>query len=195
MIVDVGGGTSEVAVISLGGIVVSRSIRVGGYEMDEALGHHMRGAHQLAIGSRSAEAIKLAIGSAHPLSDEMTFPVRGRHIVTGLPSEVALHSEEVREALRGPLREILSAITETLEQTPPELASDIARHGILLAGGGTLLRGLADLVEAETQIATNVAADALTCVAIGSGLALEHYDRLAGSTTAKRTRASRSTTT
>jgi rod shape-determining protein MreB len=195
MVVDIGGGTSEVAVISLGGIVLSRSIRVGGYEMDEALGHYMRGAHQLVIGSRTAEAIKLAIGSAHPLADEMTFAVRGRHMVSGLPSEVALHSEEVREALRTPLREILLAITETLEHTPPELASDIARHGILLAGGGTLLRGLADLVEAETQIATNVVESALTCVALGSGLALEHYDRLAGSATAKRARASRPATT
>ena len=181
--------------ISLGGVVLSRSIRVGGYEMDEALGHYMRGAHQLVIGSRTAEAIKLAIGSAHPLADEMTFPVRGRHIVSGLPSEVALHSEEVREALRTPLREILTAITETLEHTPPELASDIARHGILLAGGGTLLRGLADLVEAETQVTTTVIESALTCVAVGSGLALEHFDRLAGSATAKRARASRSTTT
>ncbi len=195
MIVDIGGGTSEVAVISLGGIVLSRSIRVGGYEMDEALGHYMRSAHQLAIGSRTAEAIKLAIGSAHPLADELTFPVRGRHLITGLPSEVQLHSEEVREALRAPLREILLAITETLEQTPPELASDIARHGILLAGGGTLLRGLAGLVEAETEIATDVIESALTCVAVGSGLALEHYDRLAGSATATRGRAGRSTPT
>jgi rod shape-determining protein MreB len=194
MIVDVGGGTSEVAVISMGGIVLSRSLRVGGYEMDEALGHHMRNAHQLAIGSRSAEAIKLAIGSAHPLADEMTFGVRGRHLLTGLPSEVELHSEDVREALRAPLREILSAITETLEETPPELASDIARDGILLAGGGTLLRGLAGLIEAETQITTSVIESALTCVAVGSGLALEHYDRLAGSATGRRGRASKSTT-
>ena len=195
MIVDVGGGTSEVAVISLGGIVLSRSIRVGGYEMDEALNHYMRVAHQLAIGSRSAEAIKLAIGSAHPLADELTFAVRGRHLLTGLPSEVMLHSEEVRDALRAPLREILSAITETLEQTPPELAGDIDRHGILLAGGGTLLRGLADLVQAETQIATHVIESALTCVAIGSGLALEHYDQLAGSATGRRGRAARAPTT
>jgi rod shape-determining protein MreB len=155
----------------------------------------MRGAHQLVIGSRTAEAIKLAIGSAHPLADETTFAVRGRHIITGLPTEVLLHSEEVREALRPPLREILAAITETLEQTPPELASDIDRHGILLAGGGTLLRGLADLVESETEITTNVIESALTCVAVGSGLALEHYDRLAGSATARRTRASRSAAT
>jgi rod shape-determining protein MreB len=160
--------------------------------MDEALGHHMRGAHQLAIGSRSAEAIKLAIGSAHPLADEMTFAVRGRHLLTGLPSEVELHSEEVREALRAPLGEILAAITETLEETPPELASDIARDGILLAGGGTLLRGLASLIEAETQIPTTVIESALTCVAVGSGLALEHYDQLAGSAAGKRGRATKS---
>jgi rod shape-determining protein MreB len=159
--------------------------------MDEALSQYMRGAHQLAIGSRTAETIKLAIGSAHPLEDEMTFAVRGRHLLSGLPSEVVLHSEEVREALRAPLKEILLAITETLEQTPPELASDIARHGILLAGGGTLLRGLAGLIEAQTEIDTTVIDSALTCVAVGSGLALEHYDQLAGSATGKRGRASR----
>ncbi len=194
MVIDIGGGTSEVAVISMGGIVLSRSVRVGGYEMDEALAHYMRNAHQLAIGSRSAEAIKLAIGSATPLAEEDTFSVRGRHLITGLPSAIELHSEEVREALRAPLREILLAIHETLEQTPPELASDIARDGILLAGGGTLLRGLATLVETETQITTTVADDALTCVAVGSGLALEHYDRLAGSAGGRRGRRSRSTT-
>jgi rod shape-determining protein MreB len=195
MIVDIGGGTSEVAVISLGGIVLSRSLRVGGYDMDEALGQYMRGAHQLAIGSHTAEMIKLAIGSAHPLADELTFAVRGRHLLTGLPSELQLHSEEVREALHGPLNQILGAISETLEQTPPELASDIARHGILLAGGGTLLRGLAGLVQTETQIATTVIDTALTCVAVGSGLALEHYDELAGRAVGRRGRASRRTTT
>jgi rod shape-determining protein MreB len=195
MVIDVGGGTSEVAVISMGGIVLSRSIRVGGYEMDEALVTYLRSAHQLAIGSRSAEAIKLAIGSAAPPAQEDTFAVRGRHVITGLPSEVELHSEEVRDALRGPLREILLAIHETLEQTPPELASDIARDGILLAGGGTLLRGLASLIETETEIATTVARDALTCVAVGSGLALEHYDRLAGGVAGRRARRSRSPTT
>jgi len=195
MVIDVGGGTSEVAVISMGGIVLSRSIRVGGYEMDEALVTYLRSAHQLAIGSRSAEAIKLAIGSAAPPATEDTFAVRGRHVITGLPSEVELHSEEVRDALRAPLREILLAIHETLEQTPPELASDIARDGILLAGGGTLLRGLASLIETETQISTTVAADALTCVAVGSGLALEHYDRLAGGAAGRRARRSWSPTT
>jgi rod shape-determining protein MreB len=195
MIVDVGGGTSEVAVISLGGIVLSRSIRVGGYEMDEALGQYMRNVYQLAIGSRTAEAIKLAIGSAVPSGDETTFAVRGRHLVTGLPTEVALHSAEVREAIRPPLREILQAIQETLENTPPELAGDIAREGILLAGGGTLLRGLAGLVESETGMPTNITESPLTCVAVGSGHALEHYDQLAGSGTGRRGRASGPTPT
>ncbi len=189
MIVDVGGGTSEVAVISLGGIVLSRSIRVGGYEMDEALGQYMRNVHQLAIGSRTAEAIKLSIGSALPFADEEIMPVRGRHLVSGLPSEVKLNSAEVREAIGAPLREIVMAITETLEETPPELAGDIAREGILLAGGGTLLRGLAGLVEAETGMPTTVTESPLTCVVLGSGRALEHYDQLAGSATGRRGRA------
>jgi len=190
MIVDVGGGTSEVAVISLGGIVLSRSIRVGGYELDEALGQYMRNVHQLAIGTRTAEAIKLSIGSALPLAQEQTTAVRGRHLVTGLPTEVKLRSEEVREAIQAPLREILTAITETLEQTPPELAGDISREGILLAGGGTLLRGLAGLVERETGMPTTVTDSPLTCVVVGSGQALEHYDQLIGSATGRRGRAS-----
>ena len=193
MIVDIGGGTSEVAVISLGGIVVSRSIRVGGYEMDEALGQYVRNVHQLAIGSRTAEAIKLSIGSAAPLADEQAIPVRGRHLITGLPTEVQLHSEEVREAIAPSLRAIVRAITETLEQTPPELCSDIARQGILLAGGGTLLRGLDKLIDTETGMPTNVTESPLTCVAVGSGRALEHYDQLAGSATGRRGRAAGST--
>jgi rod shape-determining protein MreB len=189
MVVNVGGGTSEVAVISLGGIVLSRSIRVGGYEMDDALSQYMRNVHQLAIGSRTAEAIKLSIGSALPLAEELIVPVRGRHLGTGLPTEVQLHSEEVREALGAPLREILLAITETLEETPPELAGDISREGILLAGGCTLMRGLAGLVEAETQMPAIVTESPLTCVVLGSGQALEHYDALGGSATGRRGRA------
>jgi rod shape-determining protein MreB len=190
MVVDVGGGTSEVAVISLGGIVLSRSIRVGGYEMDEALGQYMRNVHHLAIGSRTAEAIKLAIGSALPSAAEETIPVRGRHLLTGLPSEVQLAAAEVREAISPPLQEILAAIKETLEETPPELAGDISQEGILLAGGGTLLRGLAGLVEAETGMPTTVTESPLTCVVLGSGQALEHYDQLVGSATGRRGRAS-----
>jgi rod shape-determining protein MreB and related proteins len=178
MVVDVGGGTSEMAVISLGGIVNSRSVRVGGYEMDDAITHYMRGAYQLAIGSRTAETIKIAIGSALPFAQEETVEVRGRHLITGLPTAIQLHSEEVREAIRPPLQEIMRAVRETLEQTPPELASDIARDGILLAGGGTLIRGFADLVAAETGMPVFGAESPLTCVAVGSGQALDHFDRL-----------------
>src|ERR1700719_2501735 len=150
MVVDVGGGTSEMAVISLGGIVVSRSVRVGGYEMDEAIAHYMRAVHQLAIGSQTAERIKMALGSVMPLAEEKTMEVRGRHLATGLPTAVALSSAEVRTAIRSPVAEILQAIRDTLEQTPPELASDVARDGILLAGGGTLVNGFTELVAQET---------------------------------------------
>jgi rod shape-determining protein MreB len=186
MVLDIGGGTSEVAVISLGGIVVSRSVRVGGYEMDEAISHYLRGAHQLAIGSQTAEAIKLQIGSAAPLAHELSMGVRGRNLVSGLPTEVQLRSEEVREAIRGPMEEILRAIIETLEETPPELAGDIARESILLAGGGTLLRGLPQLVTEHTGMAVSLAQSPLTCVAIGSGMALDHFDQLAASSSPRR---------
>ncbi len=178
MVVDVGGGTSEMAVISLGAIVVSRSVRVGGYEMDDAITHYLRSVYQLAIGSRTAERIKIELGSAIPLQPEKTVEVRGRHLLTGLPTAVELHSEEVRAAIASPLREILQAIRDTLDQTPPELSSDIARDGILLAGGGTLVRGFSELVAAETGMYVYSAESPLTCVAVGSGQALDHFDRL-----------------
>jgi rod shape-determining protein MreB len=179
MVVDVGGGTSEMAVISLGGIVISRSVRVGGYEMDDAISHYVRTVYQLAIGSRTAETIKIQIGSAVPMGDdESTVEVRGRHLVTGLPTAVQLRSEEVRGAISSPLREILQAIRDTLEQTPPELSSDIARDGILLAGGGTLVRGFDELVARETGMPVYRAESPLTCVAVGSGQALAHLDQL-----------------
>ncbi len=178
MVVDVGGGTSEMAIISLGGIVLSRSLRVGGYEMDEAIARYVRGEYSLAVGSHTAEAIKIAIGSALPLRPEETSEVRGRHLLTGLPTEIRLHSEEVRAAIAAPLREILRAIKDTLEQTPPELTGDIARDGILLAGGGTLLRGFPELVAAETGVPVRLAQSPLTCVATGSGEALQHVARL-----------------
>ena len=181
MVVDVGGGTSEMAVISLGGIVVSRSVRVGGYEMDEAITHHLRTMHQLAIGSRTAETIKIQLGSAIALHDDETIEVRGRHLLTGLPTAVHLRGDEVRGAMKAPLQEILQAIRDTLEETPPELASDIARDGILLAGGGTLIHGFADLVAAETGMPVHSAESPLTCVAVGSGEALAHFDQLSGS--------------
>jgi rod shape-determining protein MreB and related proteins len=179
MVVDVGGGTSEMAVISLGGIVVSRSVRVGGYEMDEAITHYLRNTYQLAIGSRTAERIKISSGSVTPLRPEETVEVRGRHLVTGLPTRVELRSEEVRAAIMSPVREILQAIRDTLEETPPELASDIARDGILLAGGGTLVRGFPELVAGETGMPVYRAESPLTCVASGSGQALAHFDQLA----------------
>jgi rod shape-determining protein MreB len=186
MVVDVGGGTSEMAVISLGGIVISRSVRVGGYEMDDAISQYLRGAYQLAIGSRTAETIKIAIGSTMPLHPEETIEVRGRHLITGLPTGVQLRSEEVRTAIRFPVQEILRAIRDTLEETPPELASDIARDGILLAGGGTLVRGFPELVAAETGMPVYRAESPLTCVAFGSGAALEHFDELSVSARARR---------
>ncbi len=178
MVVDVGGGTSEMAVISLGGIVVSRSVRVGGYEMDEAIAHYMRSVYQLAIGSQTAERIKLELGSVMPSPHEGVMEVRGRHLVTGLPTAVQLPAAEVRDAIRGPVTEILQAIRDTLEQTPPELASDIARDGILLAGGGTLVGGFAELVAGETGMPVFMAESPLTCVAAGSGQALAHLDSL-----------------
>jgi rod shape-determining protein MreB len=182
MVVDIGGGTSEMAVISLGAIVISRSVRVGGYEMDEAIAHYLRAAHQLAIGSRTAETIKISGGSVTPLHPEESIEVRGRHLITGLPTAVELRTEEIRAAISAPIREIMQAIRDTLEQTPPELASDIARDGILLAGGGTLLRGFPELVAAGTGMPVFLADSPLTCVAFGSGQALMHFDDLAKAT-------------
>jgi rod shape-determining protein MreB len=178
MVIDVGGGTSEVAVISMGAIVLSRSVRVGGYDLDEAIATYIRSAHVTAIGSQSAEAIKLAVGSAAPLASELTTTVRGRDLVSGLPRELELDSAEIRTALEGPLSEIMAAVQATLEETPPELAGDIARDGILLAGGGALLRGFDARVEAETEIRAYMADSPLTCVAAGAGQALEEPDVL-----------------
>src|ERR1017187_1932484 len=178
MVVDIGGGTSEVAVISLDGIVLSRSLRVGGYELDEAIMRYLRVEHQLAIGSQTAEAIKIAIGSAVASETEEISEVRGRHLITGLPTEILLRSGEVRAAIETPLGEIVEAIKDTLEQTPPELTGDIARDGILLAGGGTLLHGFSTLLAAETGLPVVPAESPLTCVVTGSGQALDHFDQL-----------------
>ncbi len=192
MVVDIGGGTSEMAIISLGGIVLSRSLRVGGYEMDEAITRYLRLEHSLAIGSPTAEAIKIAIGAAIPLQPEEVYEVRGRHLLTGLPTEVLLRSGEVLDALRAPLGEIVDAVKDTLEQTPPELTGDIARDGILLAGGGVLLRGFRELLAAETGLPVSLAGSPLTCVAEGSGGALSHFDDLARPANRSRLRFARS---
>ncbi|MHB8532462.1 MAG: rod shape-determining protein MreB [Solirubrobacteraceae bacterium] len=180
MVVDVGGGTSEVAVISLGGIVLSRSLRVGGYELDDAITRYLRLEHSLAIGSQTAEGIKIAIGSAMGGGggEEDVSEVRGRHLITGLPTEILLTAGEVREAIEAPLREIVETVKDTLEETPPELTGDLARDGILLAGGGTLLRGLPELLAAETGLPVIQADSPLTCVVTGSGQALDHFDEL-----------------
>jgi rod shape-determining protein MreB len=178
MVVDIGGGTSEVAVISLGGLVVARSLRVGGYDLDDAITNHIRLEHRMAIGSQSAEAIKLAAGSAMPLADEIETSIRGRDLASGLPREIILTSEEVRQAIASPLAEIMTAIHATLEETPPELAADITTEGVLLAGGGSLLRGFEERVAAETGMSVRLAEDPLACVATGAGMSLEELDTL-----------------
>ena len=178
MVVDIGGGTSEVAVISLGGLVVSRSLRVGGYDLDEAITNHIRNEHRMAIGSQSAEAIKLAIAVATPQPEDLVAEVRGRDLTSGLPREISLSSDEVRSAIAGPLADILAAVHATLEETPPELAADITKEGILLAGGGALLRGLDERLEAETGMPVRIADAPLECVALGAGQSLEELDRM-----------------
>ena len=178
MVVDIGGGTSEVAIISLGGLVVAKSLRVGGYDLDDAITNHIRLEHRMAIGSQSAEAIKLAAGSAIPLPEEIKTSIRGRDLASGLPREIVLTSEEVRQAIASPLAEIMAAIHATLEETPPELAADITTEGVLLAGGGSLLRGFEDRVARETGMPVRVADDPLACVATGAGMSLEELDTL-----------------
>ena len=178
MVVDIGGGTSEVAVVSLGALAVARSLRVGGYDIDDAITAHIRTKHRMAIGTETAEGIKLAVGSAVPLEQEVVTEVRGRDLQAGLPRELKLDSTEVRQAIESPLSEIIAAVHGTLEETPPELASDIARHGILLAGGGALLRGMDQRIHEETGMPVRLADEPLNCVAIGAGMSLEEIDAL-----------------
>ena len=178
MVVDIGGGTSEVAVISLGGIVVSQSIRVGGDELDEAIINYVKKEYKLLIGQQTAEEVKLEIGSAYPLEEEVQAEIRGRDLVSGLPKTVVLTSEEVRAALEEPLVQIIDAIKETLDRTPPELASDIMDRGIMLAGGGSLLQGLDERLREETQMPAHRAESPLTCVAVGSGRSLEEFEAI-----------------
>ncbi|MEZ5100962.1 MAG: rod shape-determining protein [Thermoleophilia bacterium] len=188
MIVDIGGGTTEVAVISLGGIVVSQSIRVGGDEMDDAVINHVKKEYKLLIGQQTAEEVKLEIGSAWPLADELQCEVRGRDMLTGLPKTVVLSSEEVRRALDEPVAQIIDAIKSTLDKTPPELAADIMDRGIVLAGGGSLLQGLDGRLRTETQMPVHVAESPLTCVAVGSGRSLEEFEAIHRSARSARNR-------
>ncbi|MDP3704201.1 MAG: rod shape-determining protein [Candidatus Omnitrophota bacterium] len=174
MIIDIGGGTTEMAVISLDGVVVSRSIRVAGDEMDQAIIEHLRKAYNLMIGERSAEELKIRIGSAYPLDEELTMEVRGRDLVTGLPKTVTITSEEVREALSDPVRTIVEASRLTLEKTPPELSADLIDRGIVLAGGGSLLRGIDKLIAEETGLPVHIAENPVTAVALGVGKGLDN---------------------
>ena len=178
MIVDIGGGTTEVAVISLGGIVTSISIRVGGDECDEAIIAHVKKEYNVMIGERTAEEIKIEVGSAYPLPEEEDVEVRGRDLLSGLPKNIVLSSEEIRIALEETIGQIISAIKSTLEKTPPELSSDIMDRGIVLTGGGSLLKGLDERLRQETNIPVHVTEDPLSCVAIGSGKILEELELL-----------------
>ncbi len=188
MIVDIGGGTSEVAVISLGGIVTSQSIRVGGDELDEAIVNYVKREYKLMIGQQTAEEVKLEIGSAYPMPDEVQAEIRGRDLVSGLPKTIVLTSEEVQRALEEPVGQIIDSIRVTLDQTPPELASDIMDRGIMLAGGGSLLKGFPERLREETQIPTHLAESPLTCVAIGSGRSLEEFEAIHRTSKARRRR-------
>ncbi|MGB3532467.1 MAG: rod shape-determining protein [Microcoleaceae cyanobacterium] len=180
MIVDIGGGTTEVAVLSLQGTVLSESVRVAGDELNESIIMYMKKVHNLIVGERTAEEIKIQMGSAYPSAqdEDILMEVRGIHLLSGLPRTVMVKTAEVRESMAEPLSIIVEAIKRTLERTPPELAADIIDRGIMLAGGGALLRGFDTLISHETGIITHVAADPLSCVVLGTGRALENYKQL-----------------
>ncbi|MGB9738043.1 rod shape-determining protein [Chloroflexus sp.] len=176
MIVDIGGGTTEIAVIALGGIVINHSIRIAGDEIDEAIIQFARREYNLLIGERMAEKAKIAAGSAYPLDEEIKVVLRGRDLLTGLPKAIEVSSVELREGIAGPVNAIVAEVRAALEETPPELVADIMEHGIMLAGGGSLLHGLDKRIAAETRMPVHVAQDPLSCVARGAGKMVEHFD-------------------
>jgi rod shape-determining protein MreB len=180
MIIDIGGGTTEVAVLSLQGTVLSESVRIAGDELNEAIIQYMKKVHNLVIGERTAEDIKIQIGSAYPTleNDDVTMEVRGLHLLSGLPRTITIKGPEIRESMSEPLSVIIEAVKRTLERTPPELAADIIDRGIMLAGGGALMKGLDTLISHETGIVTHVAADPLSCVVLGAGRVLENFKQL-----------------
>ena len=178
MVVDIGGGTTEVAVISLGGIVTSASVRVGGDELDEAIIQFVKKEFSVALGERTAEAIKLAVGSAFPTADEMIAEIKGRDLVSGLPKTIHVTSEEIRRALEEPVNAIIDAVKNTLDRCPPELSADIMDKGVVLTGGGALLKGLDERLKHETGMPIHIADNPLSCVAIGSGKCLEEFEVL-----------------
>ncbi len=176
MIIDIGGGTTEVAVISLNGIVVARSIRMGGNRFDDAISNFIKRKYNLRIGDRTAEELKIGIGTALPVEEDLIMEVRGRDEVAGLPRTIQIHANEMVEAISEPLEAIIGTVRAVLEETPPELSSDIIDKGMILTGGGALLRNLSELLSEVTGVPCYVADDPLTCVAIGTGLALEYFD-------------------
>ncbi|WP_352404374.1 rod shape-determining protein [Sporanaerobacter acetigenes] len=178
MIVDIGGGTAEVAIISLGGIVTSKSIRIGGDELDESIVYYIKKEYSLMIGERTAEEVKIVIGSADGGNKETKMQIRGRDLISGLPKTIEVTSSEIHEAMKEPISNIIDAIKFTLEKTPPELASDIMEQGIMLTGGGALLNGIDRLIKSETGMPVHIAEDPLDCVAIGTGKALESIEIL-----------------
>ncbi|MGL4345888.1 MAG: rod shape-determining protein [Cellulosilyticaceae bacterium] len=180
MVVDIGGGTTDVAVISLGGIVASKSLRIAGDEFDEYIVSYIKKEYNLMIGERTAEQIKVTIGAAYPTEEQKTMEIRGRDLVTGLPKILTITSSEVTEAIKEPVNAIVEAIKYTLEKTPPELSADIMESGIMLTGGGALLTGLDTLISLETGMPVKIAEEPLDCVARGTGLALENIEKWAG---------------
>jgi rod shape-determining protein MreB len=177
MIVDIGGGTTEVAVLSLGGIVASRSVRIAGDEFDNAIMQHLRRAYNLQIGEQTSERIKIDVGSLYPLEQELTLEVSGRDVMAMMPRKVTITSEEIREAMKEPFDAIVHAIKECLEETPPELAADLTERGITMAGGGSLIRGIDNAIRKEIDVPVRISEDPLTCVARGTGLVIENLDK------------------
>jgi len=178
MVVDIGGGTTEVAVVSLGGIVASRSLRIAGDELNEDIINFAREQFSLVLGERTAEEIKIAVGSARELKETLTYPMRGRDLVTGLPKEVIVNDEQIRSAIRKSIQQIIDAVKQTIEETPPELVADIMSKGIFLCGGGALLRGLDQLISQYTQTIVHISDDPLTAVVRGTGMVLEDLENL-----------------
>jgi rod shape-determining protein MreB len=178
MVVDIGGGTSEIAVISLGGVVISRSLRVAGDEMNEDIVRYCRDEFNLLVGEKTAEDVKISIGSAYPLKDSLTLPVRGRDLISGLPKEVIINDEQVRQALSRSIRIIINNIKSVVEDTPPELLADVMQRGIILAGGGSLIRGMDKLVANQTEMPVRMMEDPLTAVVRGTGIVLEDLENL-----------------
>jgi rod shape-determining protein MreB len=176
LVIDIGGGTSEIAVIALGGIVVSQSLRVGGNRFDEAIVSYVRKKYNLMIGDRSAEEVKIAIGTALPLDRDLTMEVRGRDLIAGLPRTIPLTSSEVMEAIEQPLQAVITSVRQVLEDTPPELSSDIIDKGMVMSGGGSMLRNIDKLLTQVTGVPCHVAENPLNCVALGTGLVLEHFE-------------------